>query len=340
MAVIDKPKVIEAPAGLNRLDSVAIAFFGTWMATGLYLDGWAHIHEKPETFFSPWHGVLYSGFAAAVAFFSIDGFRRAKRGVDRPMPRPMLLGLIIFVVGAIGDGAWHQIFGIEVDLEALLSPTHLALLFGGVLMVTGPFRAAWLREDDRMQTWRRFWPTLVSITLATAVASFFTMYLSAFDFGALQSDAGLIRFLQQVHGLSAVLTTNLILLTPTMLVLKRWHPPRGTFTVMYAAVAIGMVGMQGIDFPLLIIPAVIGGLAADCVGRKHGVLWAGAVVPLSMWTTWFAAVEGTDGVYWPAELIVGAVLLATFSGLVLAVLVRGGPVDGVAPLHPAPSRAI
>lgn len=52
-------------AVLERRDEWAVAFFGTWMIAGLFLDGWSHGVNKPETFFSPWHGVLYSGFAAA-----------------------------------------------------------------------------------------------------------------------------------------------------------------------------------------------------------------------------------------------------------------------------------
>ena len=36
-----------------------------WLLVGLYLDGWAHnnIPELIETFFTPWHAVLYSGYA-------------------------------------------------------------------------------------------------------------------------------------------------------------------------------------------------------------------------------------------------------------------------------------
>src|SRR5687768_8932264 len=59
-----------------RRDEMAVAVFGTWMIIGLFLDGWAHQANKPETFFSPWHLLLYSGFVAAVAWFGWDGRRR------------------------------------------------------------------------------------------------------------------------------------------------------------------------------------------------------------------------------------------------------------------------
>lgn len=320
---------------LSRRDAVAIGVFGTWMSTGLYLDGWAHIHEKPETFFSPWHGVLYSGFGAAVAFFTLDGMLRRRRGADRPPPPLIVFGLVLFGAGAVGDFVWHEIFGIEVDLEALLSPTHLALLAGGVLMVSGPFRSAWRTITEPQPGWRAFAPALASITLSTTAASFFLMYLSAFRFGGLSSDPGFQGILQQTHGIASVLVTNLLLLVPTLFVLKRWRPPMGAFVLLYGAVALGMVGMDGLRWPLLVVPALVGGLAADCIGPRYGARWAGGIVPLATWSSWFAAVEGSSGVGWPPELVAGTVILATMSGIVIGVLSDlEAPSDGGADLVP------
>jgi hypothetical protein len=39
-----------------------VALGGLWLIGGLHLDGWAHHHIRLDTFFSPWHAVLYSGF--------------------------------------------------------------------------------------------------------------------------------------------------------------------------------------------------------------------------------------------------------------------------------------
>src|SRR3546814_8505868 len=61
----------------ERLASVA---FGLWMVVGLFLDGWAHDNAKPESFFTPWHGVLYSGFAASAAAAVLVAMR-ARSGV-------------------------------------------------------------------------------------------------------------------------------------------------------------------------------------------------------------------------------------------------------------------
>ena len=57
---------VAPPRTLSLRDEAVYMLCGLWMITGLYIDGWAHGAEKPETFFTPWHLVLYSGFGAAV----------------------------------------------------------------------------------------------------------------------------------------------------------------------------------------------------------------------------------------------------------------------------------
>src|SRR3546814_7680376 len=107
--------------------TVAVAF-GIWMVVGLFLDGWAHDNNKPESFFTPWHGVLYSGFAAATLAAVLVAAR--SRTSDRPWRETLpaghgltLAALAVFAVGAGGDLVWHEAFGVEVGVEALLSPT-------------------------------------------------------------------------------------------------------------------------------------------------------------------------------------------------------------------------
>jgi hypothetical protein len=329
MAQVITP-VSEKPTapGLVRREEIALAVFGTWMATGLYLDGWAHIHSKPESFFTPWHAVLYSGFAAAVGFFMLDRYRHPERAASGPTDRIAVIGLLVFFAGAFGDFIWHSIFGIEVDLEALLSPTHLALLGGGVAMVSAPFRSAWARDDDGSPSFRQFVPTLASITLATAAASFFLMYLSAFGIGGAYSGRGEIGFYRQAHGIASILITNVLLLAPAMLVLRRWRPPAWTFTVLFGAISLSRVGLNGLLPPLMVFPGFVGGMTADVIVRRSAgssrvrtARLVGAVVPVVMWTSWFGAAAATDGVWWAAELVAGTIILSALAGIVLSVLV-------------------
>lgn len=50
----------------TRFDWI-ITVLSAWMIGGLHLDAWAHHQFDVETFFTPWHGVLYSGFLALAA---------------------------------------------------------------------------------------------------------------------------------------------------------------------------------------------------------------------------------------------------------------------------------
>lgn len=303
--------------------SRAIAVFGSWMLIGLFLDGWSHTNGKPETFFSPWHGVLYSGFVAALAWFAYDGWRH-RGGSAAATDRLATAGLIAFVVGAVGDGLWHEIFGIEADIEALLSPTHLALMVGGALMVTAPFRVAWRSTPER-PTFGELLPATVSLTLAVSLFLFFLMYLAA---------AGPIADLdhssprEQGWGVASVLVRNVVMVGPMLVVLKRWRPPWGTMTVLFTVPAMALAGLDAFEAVALAVPFVLAGVAADLLvaridDRRARVRWVAGLVPVVCWTSYFAVHASQWGVHWPAEIWTGAIVFAALSGLGLALVSDG-----------------
>src|SRR5262249_39245061 len=48
---------------------------------GLFLDGWAHTHGRvDQSFFTPWHAVFYSGYAAVAAALAGAVLARRARG--------------------------------------------------------------------------------------------------------------------------------------------------------------------------------------------------------------------------------------------------------------------
>ncbi|MGH8526270.1 MAG: hypothetical protein ACREXY_19315, partial [Gammaproteobacteria bacterium] len=158
----------------------------TWLVLGLYIDGWAHRHFKIETVFTPWHLILYSGFLAVATYLLFIWYRNHVQGYPwrRAMPpgyELSLLGLLIFVLSGLGDLIWHELFGFEHDLEALLSPTHLVLALGGTLMIAGPFRSAWQRPDTpSAPSLATQWPMLLSLTLLLSILTFFTQFAHPF----------------------------------------------------------------------------------------------------------------------------------------------------------------
>lgn len=306
-----------------------MAFFGVWMMTGLFIDGWAHQAEKPETFFSPWHGILYSGFVAAVIWFAWRGFRSG-RGINPAggMDRLTAVGFLVFGGAGIADGIWHQIFGVEADLEALVSPSHLALFFGGFLMVSSPIRLARARRMDdgiagpKPVSWAEWFPQAVTLMLATALIGFFTLYLSPFDgVGRTRPSDEELRELGEVWGIASVLTFNALLTASLLYALRRWRPPFGFGTLLFGGVAFGMTGLNGFESVELALPALVAGLVVDTLAaRATSVRALAAVGSFVLWAGFFAVAELSYGLVWTVELWSGAIVLAVAASLLLATL--------------------
>lgn len=318
--------------GRHRRVEWAIAGFGTWMIVGLHLDGWAHTVNEQESFFTPWHGALYSGFIAAVAWLLWEGRRLGTvfPSVSTPRDRLGLIGVAVFLVGAFSDGVWHEIFGTEIDLEALLSPSHLVLFTGGFLMLTAPLRAAHADRTESAPTLLAFLPQTITMTLAGALSMFFLSYLSAFwPLGrAIEAASEQQRRVLEAQDLASLLITNAVLIGGVVFVLKRWTPPLGTFAIYFSGVAVFSVSIEAFEYVELVAPAVVAGVAADVLARRVRPTVVATCVPLVLWPIYFLVGDMTYGVVWAAELIGGSVVLAACSSFMLSVLVFSDPAAG------------
>lgn len=323
--------------GLTPRDHALAVAFGVWMVIGLFLDGWAHDNNQPESFFTPWHGALYSGFAgaAAVAVWAVARNHVPGTPWAAAIPRGhgvTLAGLGAFSVGAVGDLVWHETLGIEVGVEALLSPTHLLLLVSGVTALSAPFRAAWT-EPAAATSLRAFLPIVLSVALTIAVMGFFLAYLSPFV-----NDAAGTAFerrgdtphehpatdpaeLSQLLGVASILVSSVLIAIGVQIIARRWHPPAGTYTILVGVVVTSFVGLDEFRQAPMIITGLVAGAVGDLASRGTGWAVPGAVVAM-LWVGYFGAYELTvaGGVRWTAELWTGVIvlsaLLATVVGFV------------------------
>lgn len=308
---------------LTRSETQTFVIFSTWIIAGLFLDGWSHQVRKPETFFTPWHGLMYSGFFAAVVFGAWSDSRARARGeTGSGMDRLVNIGGALFVAGAIGDGIWHTLLGIEVNTEALLSPTHLTLATGGLLLVSTPARVAWRsRTTDHPAA---SWAVVQSVTATAAVAAFFTQFASAFRVDRIYDVAfkgmGPLAEAHVIRGVTAILLTNAILLGAITFLASRWTLPRGACTFVLAAVAVATNGLTGFDHPLVVLAAIAGGVAADAALALERPKLVPIVTPLVMWSAWTAIVAATAPFEWSPNVWGGAIFLATLTGVGLQVL--------------------
>ena len=346
-----------APIGLHRTGRPArrltygqhlvTVLLATWMMFGVFLDGWAHTNviESIESFFTPWHAVFYSGFVATAGWISYLVLRgQTKGGMDLSLIPTgyglAAIGVIIQGAGGVGDMIWHSIFGIEADTEALMNPTHLLLFAGSVLILTSPLRAAWHSDGAREQTYRSFFPVLLSMVLSTAMVAFFLMFLSPFT--QWFPVAEFVRWAPTVHidlvemgqelGIASHVFTSLIFVTPLLVAMRRWRLPFGSATTLFTTVAIGISAVEGFEGAEKVMGAVIGGIAADLLIarlRPSDATWrfrvAAAALPVPMWLATFAIIHATWGLGWVVEFWAGTIVLSSLATLTVACLMTLPP---------------
>lgn len=320
-----RPAAGELPGPMPRREQWAFVVFATWAVTGLFIDGWSHIHDKPETFFTPWHLVLYSGFGAGVVWSGIEALRQARKGnassvVGTAGSRLTAVGIGLFALGGIGDGLWHTLFGIEVDLAALLSPTHLLLMTGGVLLVTGPLRSSWATDTETAPTFAAFFPTLVSATISTALVSFFLMWETPLRLRWLGG-----REIEDSWAASTYLVTTVLMLGATLFLLRRWRTPPGSFTFLFTVVALLETGLEGWRLVGLAVGPILAGIAIDVIVARVGdarnaARLIGLAAPAVMWLPTFVALAADGRFHWSVHLWVGITFLSTVTGVGLSVL--------------------
>jgi hypothetical protein len=326
--------------GVSRATRVSTPAFD-WTMTilsavfvgGLFLDGWAHTHGRvDETFFTPWHAALYSGFLTAAVFLwggLVWGLRRGHRW-RAALPDGYglsLLGVALWLAGGPFDLAWHTVFGFEARVEALMSPAHTVLALGAALITSGPLRAVLRRRPD---TWWRDLPLVLSLTFVVSVLTFFTQIAhplaNLWAAGPRRSPLDVTEL-----GLVSFLLTAAIVMGPVLLLLRHGRLPTGAAAILIGldSIAMGFLFDHG-DYPLALVAASIAaGVAADLVrpvlrpraDRPAAFRVYAAVVPLLLTAAYFAGLVATAGITWSPHLWMGTVVFCGIVGWLLSYLV-------------------
>ena len=344
---------------LGWRDNFITLVAATWLMIGLFVDGWAHNNlTQLETFFTPWHAMFYSGFLACgwwTGFLVLREWRTGKSLIGS-IPHGYhlaVLGVCIFGVGGMGDMTWHTIFGVEQNLDALLSPTHLLLLLGGTLIFASPFLAAWTSPNpaEDAPSFPTFLPTLGSLTMMTSFVSFMHMYLwavtrdlhsASFVDGIVTRYSTAVRPLTNwttIAGLNNILITNVVLLAPVLLMLRRWRIPLGSVTFLFTVNTILMAALEAFDGAHVIVIMLVTGLVADGLiqlikpwnGHIARFRAVAVLIPLALWTIYFGATLLGPGIAWSLELTAGITVMAALSGFVLSLLM----IPPAIPIHAA-----
>jgi hypothetical protein len=319
-------------SSLPRDDAVA-ALLGASVVAGVYLDGWAHLNLVTlESFFTPWHAVLYGAFGLASAWtVAVVGLRGRRQQPWRSrIPRGYgwgLVGVVVFAVGGVLDMVWHLLFGVETGIDALVSPTHLLLLVGGILLISSPVRSALVSLRPR------YGPGLAALAASAALAGFFLSYVSAFvDPGARQVFVPLpegapghqAAELAAAAGLGGYLISTVLIVAPVLFLRRRGLLRRGSIVILVAAVALPATVLTQGAYALATVGAIAGAAVAEVVRPRLGSAWLAAVVAALVWTGQLLGLAAQGDLRWPPSLAVGAVILGSLFGWSVAWLTRPG----------------
>jgi hypothetical protein len=297
---------------------------------GLFLDGWAHTHGRVDnTFFTPWHAALYSGYLATALLFVGRAAWGHARGATWREAIPVgyglsLVGAALWVVGGPFDLLWHSLFGFEASVEALMSPAHAVLALGFGLMASGPLRAALHRPAGR---WRDELPMVLALTFTIANLMFFTQ--TAHPLANLWA-AGTARQSSDVTelGLVSMMLVAAINTAPLLLLLRHGRLPAGAVTIVVGlqCLAIGFVFDHG---PYPVWP-VVGMIAAAIIAdllravlrpstlRPAAFRCFAIALPALLCVGYFAALALTVGIGWSTHLWTGTVVFCGVVGWLLS----------------------
>jgi hypothetical protein len=321
---------------------------GVWLLLAVFLDGWAHLNlPSLETFFTPWHAALYSGMLATALWTAAVIWRNRVPG--RPIPqtvppgyRGTAVGVVLFAVAGGLDLLWHEILGIEVSLDALVSPTHLLLGFSLFLILGTAVRSAGAASRAGELEWTP--AALFAVVLMTGLGAFFLIYCSAFvrpgptalfiptpvgTPGRLQAE------LPVVVSLTSYLLTTALIIAPFLFTLSvSRRPARGIVTMLVAAAAWLPVAMVGLR-PTAIAGAAgatVAAMVADLLLARLPNVWLSRRLPAVtagiaalLWTGQLVSFAVADGIRWPVSLWLGAVVLSAAAAAGLALLSSWSP---------------
>jgi hypothetical protein len=333
-----------APSGRPRADyrtDLITVLLGTWFSIGLFLDAWAHSNvPELESFFTPWHAVFYSGFAATGAWILWvlwRNYQQGRRGLDAvPVGYgPAVLALPVFAAAGFGDYLWHTFIGIEQGIDILFSPTHLLLITSMIVILTTPLRTLWGDRDVVSPSFRRYLPAGLALGFTTSLVLLFAGYADATVFTSGQVIKA-FTFEKGANGIgragdlaASIMFTNLIMILPLLLVVRRFRPPFGAATLLAFVVMLLSTAVADYDNIPIALGFIVSGVVIDVLmlklrpaeDRIKQYRIFAVAASFTTWAVYFAAAIIEQGtVPSVTEMWTGAPVMAALQALLMAVV--------------------
>jgi len=316
------------PPGDKTFDRLYI-FFCLLLTAGAYVDAWAHNHLRiaSENFFTPWHAMLYTSLFLVVTLFVRQIFVNRKRGFPWREILPCeymasLYGIGVFLVAGASDMVWHLLFGIETDIDVYLSPTHLLLILGGIMIVSAPLRRIWYRQPNQTP-----WSSVASLSFVFLLLSHITGYLQPYKNPFMSSLFQNFGTIGKIAGGAQTIFFSALCVGLILSIIRQFAFPPGSLTLLFVLHAIGMAVVQ--DHYIFIATGLIAGSAIDLlyqmlernIKRTNALRIFGFFAPILFFAAYTATTLVAYGTWWSIHMITGTLLLAGGTGYLMTFLV-------------------
>jgi hypothetical protein len=334
-------KMSVPPTSFSARERWVLLIASAWLVSGLQLDAYAHATTPQlETFWTPWHGVLYSGIA--VSGLTLVWLMRPRLPMI-PTYRTLLAlpnalrvpvaGMALLLVGGGVDTLWHNIFGIERGLEIFVSPSHEFIILGMALVAAGPALML-ATKPGRGLSGADGTLACISVLLSALPLHIYSLHASALGIAYFGRPGGTIRiFSTDAQVLHGYLFSTVLLFLPILIMGRRWRLPFGVPALLVAVPAVLMHLMFLSDESWWLALTVTGAAAgAELVLRLAGrtVRWpsdarwfaTGLLAPLIVWGAVLVAATRTVGVGWNVHMVSGLLTLVSLTGGLTALVAR------------------
>ena len=321
-----------APAKFSQIYIVWV----TWFILGGFYDEYYHYRfgVEIESFFTPSHYLLYSGFLAITSFTGINMIVNHATIPDWKKTLPpgynvTVLGIIVFSIGGGVDFIWHMILGFEGQVEALYSPPHLLLGVSAAMMYISPLKHAFHQKLDLSSL-----PFLTSLPYVLSITYFFSniTFFTAFNHPyakpwATEVPTPEYATVSKVAGVTSLLFFSLVLVGIILfLVLAFERLPSGIFFQLIAINAVLSIFVGSTWY--LIGFAIAGAVDVELMyqfgaARKRNAIRIQVFcifTPILIHSIYFAGLFLVSEVWWEIHLWTGSIVLSGLLGYLMSLI--------------------
>jgi hypothetical protein len=325
-------------------------------AAAAYFDAWTYVNTTSgKSLLEPWQdAALHLSWLMLTTYLVVVMAVNIRRGIaiTRSLPAGYgwsFIGCLVFSAMVLLDRWAQLVFGSELGLSALFSPPRVGEIIAGGLMVTGPLRAAWSRKDVEAGL-----GAIVAAALLLSTITFVTQFAHPFR-DPWAAGAGPTReaifWVAEDLGVAGLVLQGVALTATFLLLVRRFRIRFGSFTVI-CLINGALVAPLKEHWGMLLV-AIVTGITADASyalfkpgASRPGRLRAFAfLVPASFAATFFLVIAFAQGIWWPAHIWSGAILVTGLAGMLISYLAytpggRQSPAEPISPPRPAHWPAI